>query len=133
MMRSVTRPRVLWLDDDLLILKSVSRILRSHCDVVTVDSVDQAIAEATAGEFEVFVSDLRLGEGIPGGFEAARRVLALPRKTPLRVVIYSGLDDPELPQRAAAQGYGFIHKREHPTRLREAILRAANDTNEKGA
>lgn len=119
------RPRVLWLDDDLLILKSVSRFLRSDCDVVTVDSADEAVAQAAAHEFDVFVSDLRLGEGVPGGFEAARRVLAVPRKNQLRVIIFSGSDDEELPRRAAMQGYGFIHKREHPTQLREAILRAA--------
>lgn len=117
------RPRVLWADDDALLLRSVGRFLAATCDVMVTESVDEAVAHAAAGEFDVFVTDMRMGADNPDGFEAARRVLAARGAGPA-VIIFSGVDDDGLIERAAAEGFALIHKREHPKLLREAILRA---------
>jgi EAL domain-containing protein (putative c-di-GMP-specific phosphodiesterase class I)/DNA-binding NarL/FixJ family response regulator len=58
---SVTRPRVLCVDDDLRVLAGLARILGADYEVSTVDNAAEAIALCVASApFEVIVTDLKM-------------------------------------------------------------------------
>jgi signal transduction histidine kinase len=54
------RPRVLAIDDDELILSTLSRVLRKECDVVTVTSAREALERVGADTFDVILCDLMM-------------------------------------------------------------------------
>jgi DNA-binding NtrC family response regulator len=57
------RPSVLLVDDEELVLSSVSRLLRREFDVVTAMSVEDAIARTSVMKFDAVVTDHWLGAG----------------------------------------------------------------------
>jgi CheY-like chemotaxis protein len=59
---AVVRGRVLVIDDDPLLLKSVARILGAEFDLVTVTSAREAFARIGEGSFDVILCDLMMPE-----------------------------------------------------------------------
>jgi CheY-like chemotaxis protein len=55
-----TKPRVLVVDDDPRVLKSLERLLESECEVRCVESPAEALRLATSESFEVILTDFRM-------------------------------------------------------------------------
>jgi CheY-like chemotaxis protein len=55
-----TKPRVLVVDDDPLVLRSLERLLRDECDVHCVESPNEALKLATSESFDVVITDYRM-------------------------------------------------------------------------
>jgi ActR/RegA family two-component response regulator len=85
--------RVLFVDDESLIRRTLPEILRRHgYDVTAVESVSEALAQITSAQFDVLISDLNIGH--PGdGFTV---VSAMRRTQPQCVTLimtgYPGFD-----------------------------------------
>lgn len=85
-----TKPRVLVVDDDPRVLKSLERLLQSECDVHCVDSPAEALRLATSEPFEVILTDYRMPQMT--GAEFARAVKA--RVTPApSIIMLTGTPD----------------------------------------
>lgn len=55
-----TKPRVLVVDDDPQVLKSLERLLQDECDVRCVESPAEALSLATSASFEVILTDYKM-------------------------------------------------------------------------
>jgi CheY-like chemotaxis protein len=77
--------RILVVDDEPLVRKSLARLLARSHDVVAVESAEEAIAALAAGfEAEVVFCDLALGDGMDG------RTLCNALRSRMRTIIMSG-------------------------------------------
>jgi len=54
------KPRVLVVDDDPTVLRSLQRLLQDECDVRCVESPTEALALATSESFDVILTDFRM-------------------------------------------------------------------------
>ena len=55
-----TKPRVLVVDDDKQVLRSLERLLQDECDVHCVESPAEALNLATTETFQVILTDFRM-------------------------------------------------------------------------
>ncbi len=55
-----TKPRVLVVDDDPRVLKSLERLLEAECDVRCVESPAEALSLATSGSFDIILTDYKM-------------------------------------------------------------------------
>lgn len=117
-----SRPRVLVLDDDPMVVRSTERVLRRAFDVTATSSMASAISLARSESFAVFVTDYNLGDVT--GFDVARQVLEVAVRAPT-IVVFSGVQGDEVPARAAAHGFLFVRKSDGPAVLREAVAVAS--------
>lgn len=91
-METINKPRVLLVDDELLLLRCLTRFLRRICEVFTADDYDQAEDLLLSQRVDAVVSDCRM----PGrdGAEVLRASLIL-QPDALRVM-YSSDAPPNL-------------------------------------
>ena len=87
---SAAAPRVLMVEDEVLILMDASEMLRDlGCDVVEASSAAQAMARLREGPFDLLISDMELGDA--SGIDLARDAREL--DPDLRIAFASGRDD----------------------------------------
>jgi DNA-binding NtrC family response regulator len=114
-----SRPRVLVLDDDPMVVRSTERVLRRAFDVTATSSIASAVSLARSESFAVFVTDYNLGNVT--GFDVAQQVLEVAVRAPT-IVVFSGVQGDEVPAGAAALGFLFVRKSDGPAVLREAVV-----------
>jgi DNA-binding NtrC family response regulator len=99
--------RVLFVEDDGVVVRLVSRILRAHgYTVLAANRLEAARALATSNDFDVLVSDVRLPDGDGAQFAAELRD-ARPK---LPVLLISGFVDDEARATIATRGFAFLAK-----------------------
>ena len=95
------RPRLLVADDDLMIGRSIARLLtKSDFDVVVVDDGRKAIAALEQAPFDVILSDVQMPEC--GGLDLVRAVRRLDLDVP--VILMSGMPDIDSATKALEYG-----------------------------
>ncbi len=117
------RPRVLLADDDEPLRTALSRLLSVSCDVVGV-APDSGTLFNTTKELrpQVVLLDFSLPGGLTG-LEVCRRLKKMAPE--VRVVVFTGSDDPDLKQMAHEAGASaFVWKLQGPDDLLLAIQRA---------
>lgn len=124
-----TQARVLVVDDDPVVARSIDRVLSTKgYAVITARDGPEALAKLAQGSYDAVFTDIRM----PGmdGLEVAKRI----RETQpwLPVVIVTGYGSPASEARAQAIGVaGFLHKPLSPemieTSAREAVTWKAVD------
>jgi two-component system chemotaxis family response regulator WspR len=96
--------RVLLVDDQLIIVEAIRRMLAEHADIAFHYVTDPAAAVATAHQLQptVILQDLAM----PGvdGFGLIRAYRDDPRLGPVPVIVLSAKDDPQLKARSFAVG-----------------------------
>jgi DNA-binding NtrC family response regulator len=98
------RHRVLIVDDEPALLEALKVALeRSTCAVTACRAFDEARQQLLAEEFDVLITDVRLGAF--NGIQLA--VVARDRNPRMKIVVFSGYDDPVL--RAEASNLGAIY------------------------
>lgn len=105
--------RVLLVDDDDLVLRSVATFLRGHgYNVVTAESGQKAVEEIKKLNFDLLIIDVRM----PGmdGIETVKKIRefhAQNNRPDLPEIIISGYIDPEAQRQAAQLGItDYLHK-----------------------
>jgi CheY-like chemotaxis protein len=120
-----TQARVLVVDDDPVVAKSIDRVLTGKgYAVITASGGPEALEKLAQEKYDAVFTDIRM----PGmdGFEVARRIKATQPWLP--VVIVTGYGSPESKARAKELGVaGFLHKPLSPEMIegsaREVLLR----------
>ncbi len=121
------RGRVLVVDDDPVVARSVARVLSGEHDVVVVTSSREALRRAEAGErWDLVICDLMMPE--LSGMELSRRLVAVaPELGPRLVFLTAGAYTVEA-QDFLASGHPCLEKPVDPAELRAraaAVVRAA--------
>jgi signal transduction histidine kinase/CheY-like chemotaxis protein len=112
--------RVLVLDDDLVILRSMRELMQSWgCDVVTATSIASAEAGIRSHAPELVIVDYRLTDE-ETGLQALARLQALAERR-LPALIITADTAPERLREARDSGYLLLHKPVQPARLRSAM------------
>lgn len=125
-----TRARVLVVDDDPVVARSIDRVLTGKgYAVITASGGTEALEKLAQEKYDAVFTDIRM----PGmdGFEVAKRIRATQPWLP--VVIVTGYGSPESKARAKELGVaGFLHKPLSPDMIegsaREVLLRKARQT-----
>jgi CheY-like chemotaxis protein len=124
-----TQARVLVVDDDPVVARSIDRVLTGKgYAVITAGGGAEALDKLAQGKYDAVFTDIRM----PGmdGFEVAKRIKATQPWLP--VVIVTGYGSPESKARAKELGVaGFLHKPLSPDMIegsaREVLLRKAQE------
>ncbi len=115
-------PRILFVDDDPLILRGLQRALhakRSEWDMVFVDSGAKGLEEMAGGAFDVVVSDMRMPQ-----MNGAEFLNAVKDHHPSTVrLVLSGHADKELILQCVGAAHQFLTKPCEPELLKAAIER----------
>jgi len=112
--------RVLVLDDDLVILRSMQELLESWgCDVSTATSIARAEAGIRSHAPELLIVDYRLADEETGLGALARLRALAERRLPALVITADTA--PERLREARDSGYPLLHKPVQPARLRSAM------------
>ena len=122
-----TQARVLVVDDDPVVARSIDRVLTGKgYAVITASGGTEALEKLAQEKYDAVFTDIRM----PGmdGFEVAKRIKATQPWLP--VVIVTGYGSPESKARAKELGVaGFLHKPLSPDMIegsaREVLLRKA--------
>lgn len=102
-----SRQRVLLVDDEPGLLDALRAALtRAGRDVVACRTFDDAREKLLTEPFDVLVTDVRLGAF--NGIQLA--VIARNKAPDMRIVVFSGFDDPVLKEEAAAVGARYMLK-----------------------
>jgi CheY-like chemotaxis protein len=125
-----TQARVLVVDDDPVVAKSIDRVLTGKgYAVITASDGPEALEKLAHEKYDAVFTDIRM----PGmdGFEVAKRIKATQPWLP--VVIVTGYGSPESKARAKELGVaGFLHKPLSPEMIegsaREVLSRKAPET-----
>ncbi len=113
-----SRPRVLLVEDDSLLARSLERTLSEHMEVCPASSAEQALVALRQEDFDLILTDLQLG-GRDGLWllgearrirPAARRVLMSASDVDAEAVTSSGL------------AHAFVPKRDLPTALMPMLM-----------
>jgi CheY-like chemotaxis protein len=114
--------RVLVVDNVPLIVTSMARALSAMgCQVVTAESLKQAVAVDDIDLIDVVITDFHLGDREPDGLAVVQALQAM-RSKPLAALIMTGDVSPELEGRAAASGVWIEHKPVRPKVLGRRLL-----------
>lgn len=113
--------RILLVDDHRSVLWGLAKLIESAAGlelVATCSCVDSAAAALRERQPDVVLLDLDLGEGSGRGLE---HVTELSRHGAAKIIVLTGLRDPQLQEQAVLRGArGFVHKSEPA----EVILKA---------
>lgn len=102
-----TRHRVLIVDDEPALLDALKIALeRGECDVTACRTFEEARQQLLSESFDVLITDVRLGAF--NGIQLA--VVARDRNPAMRIVVFSGYDDPVLRAEAARVGASYLVK-----------------------
>src|ERR1700753_2487721 len=103
------RPRVLFVDDEPLVVRSLKRTLGSRnadWDAAFAESGSEALAIAAQGDIDVIVSDMHMA-----GMDGATRPRRIQERHPEVIrIILSGQTDPRLVFRAVPVAHQFFNK-----------------------
>ena len=117
-----TQARVLVVDDDPVVAKSIDRVLTGKgYAVITASGGTEALEKLAQEKYDAVFTDIRM----PGmdGFEVAKRIKATQPWLP--VVIVTGYGSPESKARAKELGVaGFLHKPLSPEMIEESAREA---------
>jgi excisionase family DNA binding protein len=123
---NVQSPNILLIDDDNLILKSVTRLLTSHGHTVdAAESGEEALAKVQAKKYDLVIADVRM----PGidGIETIKRIREINFKLNqpnIPEIIITGFMDIEAQQKAQEVGISdYIYKPFVTTDFMETIAR----------
>ena len=124
-----TQARVLVVDDDPVVARSIDRVLTGKgYAVITASGGAEALEKLAQEKYDAVFTDIRM----PGmdGFEVAKRIKATQPWLP--VVIVTGYGSPESKARAKELGVaGFLHKPLSPDMIegsaREVLMRKAQE------
>ncbi len=114
--------RILIIDDEEIVLKSSSRILRTtDYDIVTASSGMDGLEKARAQKFDIVITDLKMP--LLGGMEILR---TLKKEQPdLTVIIFTGYATVETAREALKNGaFDYIPKPFTPDELRDVVKNA---------
>jgi HD-like signal output (HDOD) protein/CheY-like chemotaxis protein len=115
-------PRILFVDDDLLVLRGLQRALhakRSEWDMVFVESGAKGLEEMSLKAFDVVVSDMRMPQ-----MNGAEFLNAVKDRHPRTVrLVLSGHADKELILQCVGAAHQFLSKPCEPELLQTAISR----------
>lgn len=119
------KKRILFVDDELLVLEGLQRMLRSmraEWEMVFIDTGSKALELMAQTQFDVVVSDMRM----PGmnGAELLAEVLKRYPKT-VRLIL-SGHADRDLVLKCVGSTHQYLSKPCQPEELKAAITRAGN-------
>ena len=99
--------RVLIVDDEPALLDALRTALRrAGCDVTACRTFEDAREQLLTDDFDVLVTDVRLGAF--NGIQLA--VIARDRSSTMRIIVFSGYDDPVLRAEAASLGGSYLLK-----------------------
>ena len=117
---TLTRPRVLVVDDERYNRELVQRTLARYADMLVACDLAEALAACAAVTVDVLITDQRLGSGT--GTELAARVRAAAPQT--RIVLITGYADDAAVVAAQAAGIvdDVIGKPFAPIALRQRVL-----------
>lgn len=117
--------RILLLDDHPVLRHGVRSLLGTQADftvIADVGSVDEAVAQA--GDIDVALVDLDLGDGAPDGIAAIRSIRRASPTT--RVLVFTAYDsDADIVRAIDAGAAGYLVKDSRPAELFQAIRSAA--------
>lgn len=119
------KKRVLFVDDESLVLEGLQRMLRSmrgEWDMAFVDSGAKALELMAQAPFDVVVSDMRM-PGMNGAELLAEVLKRFPRTVRL---ILSGHADRDLVLKCVGSTHQYLSKPCQPEELKAAITRAGN-------
>jgi DNA-binding NtrC family response regulator len=99
--------RVLIVDDEPALLDALRTALRrAGCDVTACRTFEDAREQLVTDDFDVLVTDVRLGAF--NGIQLA--VIARDKSPTMRIIVFSGYDDPVLRDEAARLGGTYLLK-----------------------
>jgi two-component system response regulator PilR (NtrC family) len=99
--------RVLIVDDEPALLDALRTALRrAGCDVTACRTFEDAREQLLTDDFDVLVTDVRLGAF--NGIQLA--VIARDKSATIRIIVFSGYDDPVLKAEAARLGGIYMLK-----------------------
>jgi DNA-binding response OmpR family regulator len=105
--RPIIVPSLLLVDDDVALLEALSRFLtESGYGVIACSSFEEAKREMSASPPDIVVTDVRLGAF--NGLQLA--LLARDINPDVRIVVFSGFDDPVLKEEARRLGATYLVK-----------------------
>ncbi len=115
------KEKVLIIEDDELFSNSLARVLeREELEVDKARNADEALSLAKEKDFNLIISDVRLGEGIDG-IETVKRIKELKPTVKIPVIIVTAYSDKDAPIRAIQiDADDFIYK---PIQLDYFMLR----------
>ena len=122
--KTVTKPLILVVDDNIINRQYFSMSLKkANCDVIAVESGQQAIEQVTTTKFDVILMDIRMPE--MDGYECTRRIRSIsPQDT---TPIYATSAE-ELVKEHRDLFTGFLLKPISPKQLKDTISRHINKT-----
>jgi DNA-binding NtrC family response regulator len=101
------KPNILVVDDDASLLDALERALKLAGEqVMAVGTFAEAKRALAAGHFDVLIADVRLGAF--NGLQLA--LLARDQSPGIRLIVFSGFDDPVLRQEAERLGAVYLLK-----------------------
>jgi two-component system response regulator YesN len=103
----VANQRVLLVDDEPGLLEALRLALtRAGCEVTACRTFDDAREKLLTEDFDVLVTDVRLGAF--NGIQLA--VIARNQMRDMRIIVFSGFDDPVLKEEITSLGAKFLLK-----------------------
>ncbi|WP_084165245.1 ATP-binding response regulator [Skermanella stibiiresistens] len=117
-----SRPRVLVIEDDVIVLQALELLLDQWgCDVTAASGYDEAVKEVASdtGPLDLVIADFRLS-GPASGIVAIRQIAKM-LDTDLPGLIITGDTDPRCLKEARLSGYSLLHKPVSALALRAAV------------
>jgi len=122
------KKKVLFVDDDVLVLKGLQRMLRSlhnQWDMEFVDSGATALARMAETQFDVLVTDMRMP-----GMNGSELLAEVVRRHPQTVrIILSGHADKDLILKCVGSTHQFLSKPCDSESLKSTVMRACGPEN----
>lgn len=116
--------RVLFVEDDSIVRRLVSRILQVHgYQVSSTSTLEEARVLATSREYDVLVSDVRLPDGDGAAFAAEQR----DKHPTLPVLLISGFADDQARATISARGFHLLAKPFGPEEIARSIRTVLDD------
>ena len=116
------RDRVILVDDEAALLEALRQALeRGDCEVVATRRFDEARHLLLTEEFDVLITDVRLGAF--NGIQLA--VIGRDRSPEMKIIVFSGYDDPVLRAQATDLGATYLVKPVTGERLIEELGKLA--------
>ena len=122
----IGQKRIMIVDDDRTVLRSLKRLFRkvADTDVVTCNSVAEAIESARKTPPQVAILDLKLSDGT--GFELLRRLRRV-TGSEFPAIAYTGMADQRIRDQAAVVGFNACLLKGEVVALNEEVRRALAD------
>ena len=116
------KPRILFIDDDVVVLNCLKRVLSQHKNKWNMDflnSVDKALNQLKVKHYDMVISDLKMPE--KSGFDLLKILQKDEQTKYLPVLLLTGFEDSNLKQKAREQGaFDLLPK---PVEIEDLILR----------